>query len=77
MSSKPDQNGISCIEFTYGQLKEATHGFSENCKLGEGGFGPVFKGTLLYTTVAIKKLRTVNVYTTCTSVLIIVYIGKR
>lgn len=65
MSSKPDQNGISCIEFTYDQLNKATNDFSENCKLGEGGFGPVFKGTLLYTIVAIKKLRTVSVLHHC------------
>ena len=60
MSGKPDHNGINCIEFTYKQLKDATNDFCENCKLGEGGFGPVFKGTLLFTTVAIKKLRKVS-----------------
>lgn len=62
---KPDQesNGqdINCIEFKYQQLQEATKYFCEKCKLGEGGFGPVYKGVLLYTTVAIKKLRKVSV----------------
>ena len=58
--NKPDGNGISCIEFTYEQLQDATSDFSESFKLGEGGFGPVFKGNLLYTTVAIKRLRKVS-----------------
>ena len=55
-----DKNDINCIKFSYKQLQEATKNFCESCKLGEGGFGPVFKGTLLYTTVAIKKLRKVS-----------------
>jgi len=55
-----DKNDINCIKFSYKQLQEATKNFCETCKLGEGGFGPVFKGTLLYTTVAIKKLRKVS-----------------
>ena len=53
-------SSINCIEFTYVQLQKATKNFNENCKLGEGGFGPVYKGTLLYTTVAIKRLRKVS-----------------
>ena len=56
-----DENPINCIQFTYEQLRKATKEFHEDCKLGEGGFGPVYKGTLLYTTVAIKKLRKVSV----------------
>ncbi|XXG68630.1 hypothetical protein AAC387_Pa06g1675 [Persea americana] len=32
--------------FGYGELKTATEGFSPANKLGEGGFGPVYKGTL-------------------------------
>ena len=58
--SKPDGNDINCIEFTYKQLQGATSDFSDSLKLGEGGFGPVFKGNLLYTTVAIKRLRKVS-----------------
>ena len=60
---KQDQgpkNDINCIEFKYEQLQEATKKFCDSCKLGEGGFGPVYKGTLLYTTVAIKQLRKVS-----------------
>jgi serine/threonine protein kinase len=42
--------------FSNSQLKNATKGFSE--KLGEGGFGCVFKGTLPgFSVVAVKKLK--------------------
>lgn len=54
---------ISCLHFDYLALQVATKGFNQHslsdggCKLGEGGFGPVFKGVLHSTEVAIKVLR--------------------
>ncbi|XP_076948628.1 putative LRR receptor-like serine/threonine-protein kinase At1g07650 [Bidens hawaiensis] len=43
--------------FTYKQIKAATDNFDESNKLGEGGFGSVYKGTLLDgTIIAVKKL---------------------
>lgn len=43
------------IQFSYGELQRITKNFSE--KLGSGGFGSVFKGTLTDSTeVAVKKL---------------------
>ena len=48
--------------FTYEELSEATDGFNKLLRIGEGGFGSVFKGTINTpnkgnpTVVAIKKL---------------------
>ncbi|CAN6802480.1 hypothetical protein Bca4012_078166 [Brassica carinata] len=49
--------------FTYEELSEATNGFSRKLKIGEGGFGSVYKGKIPTTedsdsplVVAIKKL---------------------
>ncbi|KAI8536576.1 hypothetical protein RHMOL_Rhmol10G0268200 [Rhododendron molle] len=43
--------------FSYKDLKSATNNFSNETKLGEGGFGDVFKGTLKNgSIVAVKKL---------------------
>ncbi|KAK8462793.1 hypothetical protein SEVIR_1G269100v4 [Setaria viridis] len=43
-------------EFSYFELQQATQGFDEGLKIGEGGFGSVYKGFLRNTTVAIKLL---------------------
>ncbi|KAL5220912.1 hypothetical protein ABZP36_025625 [Zizania latifolia] len=55
-SSKFEVEG-SLIVYTYAQLKKATENFSD--KLGEGGFGSVFRGTLpgSKTVVAVKNLK--------------------
>ncbi|GMI77808.1 hypothetical protein like AT1G56145 [Hibiscus trionum] len=43
--------------FSYSELKAATEDFSPSNKLGEGGFGPVYKGTLADgRVVAVKQL---------------------
>ncbi|URE05929.1 hypothetical protein MUK42_21546 [Musa troglodytarum] len=45
------------LNFHYKDLKAATNNFSEKNKLGEGGFGDVYKGTLKNgKTVAVKRL---------------------
>ncbi|CAJ2656944.1 unnamed protein product [Trifolium pratense] len=50
---KASQSGL----FTLRQIKSATNNFDESFKIGEGGFGPVYKGVLSDgTIVAIKQL---------------------
>jgi len=50
--------------FTFDELREATNDFNRMLKIGEGGFGSVYKGTIKPpngkgnpTVVAIKKLK--------------------
>ncbi|XP_019190159.1 PREDICTED: probable leucine-rich repeat receptor-like serine/threonine-protein kinase At3g14840 [Ipomoea nil] len=44
-------------KFTFRQIKAATNNFDATNKIGEGGFGPVYKGTLLDgTIIAVKQL---------------------
>ncbi|KAJ3698906.1 hypothetical protein LUZ61_002611 [Rhynchospora tenuis] len=42
--------------FDLKMLKDATNNFSNDNKLGEGGFGPVYKGKLHGTEIAVKRL---------------------
>ncbi|KAJ0235809.1 Kinase with adenine nucleotide alpha hydrolases-like domain-containing protein [Hirschfeldia incana] len=44
-------------KYTIEEIEVATEDFSPGRKVGEGGYGPVYKGTLDYTQVAIKVLR--------------------
>ncbi|KAH7404446.1 hypothetical protein KP509_15G026000 [Ceratopteris richardii] len=44
------------LEYTFEELQLATDNFSEKNMLGRGSYGPVYKGKLHYTTVAIKLL---------------------
>lgn len=39
------------------EVEAATECFAESLKIGEGGYGPVYKATLDHTAVAIKVLR--------------------
>ncbi|XP_078155685.1 U-box domain-containing protein 70-like [Carex rostrata] len=43
-------------KFSLSELEQATQNFSDLLKIGEGGFGCVYRGSLRNTTVAIKKL---------------------
>ena len=57
---------MQCLHFDYEALRDATQNFDRRkvnnggCLLGEGGFGPVYRGMLKMTEVAIKELRKVN-----------------
>jgi len=44
-------------KYSIEEIEIATENFSEKRKVGEGGYGPVFKGFLDHTQVAIKVLR--------------------
>ncbi|WOL08006.1 hypothetical protein Cni_G16757 [Canna indica] len=49
--------GAECFsEFSYSELEQATSNFDDSLKIGEGGYGSVYKGTLREKTVVIKKL---------------------
>ncbi|KAI4386940.1 hypothetical protein MLD38_004813 [Melastoma candidum] len=49
--------GIPYKKYSIREIEKATDCFSEKLKIGEGGYGPVYKATLDYMPVAIKVLR--------------------
>ncbi|XP_024167064.1 cysteine-rich receptor-like protein kinase 7 isoform X2 [Rosa chinensis] len=52
-----DSNAPNLQVFSYTTIKAATNNFSSQNKLGEGGFGPVYKGTLRKgQQIAVKRL---------------------
>lgn len=44
-------------KYTIEEIEKATDDFTETRKIGEGGYGPVYRGELDHTAVAIKVLR--------------------
>ncbi|XP_038712214.1 U-box domain-containing protein 51-like isoform X2 [Tripterygium wilfordii] len=51
------KNDIRYRKYSIEEIEEATSKFSDSNKVGEGGYGPVYKGKLDHTSVAIKVLR--------------------
>ncbi|WZZ30503.1 hypothetical protein YC2023_013904 [Brassica napus] len=51
------QNDVRYRRYSIEEIEEATNRFASNRQIGEGGYGPVFEGTLDHTPVAIKVLR--------------------
>ncbi|XP_010453263.1 PREDICTED: U-box domain-containing protein 52-like isoform X1 [Camelina sativa] len=51
------QNDVRYRRYSIEEIEEATDNFANNRKIGEGGYGPVYYGTLDHTPVAIKVLR--------------------
>ncbi|XP_050204106.1 U-box domain-containing protein 33-like isoform X1 [Mercurialis annua] len=43
-------------EFSFSEIEEATSNFNQSLKIGEGGYGSIYKGLLRHTQVAIKAL---------------------
>ncbi|GKC61936.1 U-box domain-containing protein 35-like protein [Tanacetum coccineum] len=56
-SSDKQQREFRYRRYTIDEIEKATEFFTEARKIGEGGYGPVFKGRLDNTPVAIKVLR--------------------
>ncbi|XP_062101126.1 U-box domain-containing protein 34-like isoform X2 [Humulus lupulus] len=51
------RNDFRYRKYSIEEIEAATEKFSESMKIGEGGYGPVYKGKLDHTPVAIKVLR--------------------
>ena len=49
------KKGHGLTVFSYTSVKEVTNGFSSENKLGQGGFGPVYKVTLNQWSYALTK----------------------
>ncbi|KAL8170222.1 hypothetical protein V2J09_022026 [Rumex salicifolius] len=59
VAKEPATNNIEAQIFTFKELANATNNFRQDCLIGEGGFGRVYKGQLERTSqviVAIKQL---------------------
>ncbi|KAK3001632.1 hypothetical protein RJ639_021542 [Escallonia herrerae] len=55
-----NKDSTELAEFSLSDLQTATCNFSESFKIGQGGFGCVYKGELMDRTVGIKKLHPHN-----------------
>ncbi|KAK7261666.1 hypothetical protein RIF29_27982 [Crotalaria pallida] len=55
--TSPHDKNILCRRYNIKEIEVATHYFDNALKIGEGGYGPVYKGVLDHTDVAIKALR--------------------
>jgi regulator of replication initiation timing len=53
-ATKSNHDVANFMEFSFEELKDATNNFDNKFKIGEGGYGGVYKGVLYSTTVAIK-----------------------
>lgn len=54
---KLSRGGMRCRKYTIDEIEVATNYFAQSHKIGEGGYGPVYKCYLDHTCVAVKVLR--------------------
>lgn len=54
---KKEASGVRYRMYTIEEIETATDNFSQSLKIGEGGYGPVYKCYLDHTRVAVKVLR--------------------
>ncbi|KAJ8424047.1 hypothetical protein Cgig2_000259 [Carnegiea gigantea] len=55
--SQEEIESLKSLQFSFGMIKQATEDFKEDNKLGQGGFGTVYKGTLSNgDKIAVKRL---------------------
>ncbi|XP_031392769.1 U-box domain-containing protein 32 isoform X1 [Punica granatum] len=52
----PSFCGPLILSFTFEEIIQATHSFDQSCKIREGRYGTMYKGTLRHADVAIKML---------------------
>lgn len=50
------------LEFSLSEIEEATQSFNGSLKIGEGGYGNIYKGILRQTKVAIKRLHSQRIH---------------
>ncbi|KAL0755014.1 hypothetical protein Bca101_092682 [Brassica carinata] len=55
--SLPRHSIVRYRKYSVQEIEEGTGNFAESRKVGEGGYGPVFRGHLDHTSVAVKVLR--------------------
>lgn len=69
-----DVSQINAKSFTFRELATATKNFRQECLLGEGGFGRVYKGTLQSSGQVITSVTLCWIYESCSFVLFVFFL---
>ncbi|GKC31018.1 U-box domain-containing protein kinase family protein, partial [Tanacetum coccineum] len=62
-TGEASSSGVSQFynEFSFTEIQDATRNFDQSLKIGEGGYGSIFRGFLQHTKVAIKMLHSQSI----------------